>query len=147
MASSSAHVIVLQVNGLERPVFEKQAATATVKPGHLLEITAGKVQPNSVAGAGGVRMVAVEHGFRNALTSLNIETPFPADDVVPFIYPQSGDLLYLILKSGQNVAAGAKLEAATGGEVQALTTGAVICIAEEAADASAGAVRIKARMV
>ena len=63
MASSVGHVVVLQVNGLERPVFEKQAKTATVKPGHLLEISTGKVQPNSVAGAASVKMLAVEHGL------------------------------------------------------------------------------------
>ena len=147
MASSTPHVIVLQVNGLERPVFEKQAKLATAKPGHLLELSTGKVQVQGTAGADVVRMVAVEHGFRNTSgTTINIETAYAADEIVPFIYPQAGDLLYMVLKSGQNVAAGAKLEAATGGEVQAITTGALIGIAEEAADASAAAVRIKVRM-
>lgn len=147
MASSTPHIVVLQVNGLERPVFEKQANTATVKPGHLLELSSGKVQPNATAGAANVMMVAVEHGFRNPPgTTLNLEQAFPADDIVPFIYPQGGDLLYMVLKQGQNVAAGAKLEAATGGEVQALSTGALLGIAEEAANATAAATRIKVRM-
>lgn len=146
MASSVGHVVVLQVNGLERPVFEKQAKTATVKPGHLLEISTGKVQPNSVAGAANVKMLAVEHGFRNTTgTTLNIDTAYLQDDIVPFIYPQAGDLGYMVLKQGQNVAIGAKLEAAVGGEVQAITTGALVGIAEEAADATAAAVRIKVR--
>jgi hypothetical protein len=148
MASSAGHVVVLQVNGLERPVFEKLAKTATVKPGHLLEISTGKVQPNGTAGAANVRMVAVEHGFRNTSgTTLNIDTAFPQDDIVPFIYPQSGDLLYMVLKQGQNVAIGAKLEAATGGELQAISTGALVGIAEEAVDATAAAARIRVRMV
>lgn len=147
MASSTGHVVVLQVNGLERPVFEKQAKTATVKPGHLLEISTGQVQPNGTAGAANVKMVAVEHGFRNTVgTTWNIETAYPQNDIVPFIYPNAGDLLYMVLKQGQNVAIGAKLEAATGGEVQAITTGTLIGIAEEAVDATAAATRIKVRM-
>jgi hypothetical protein len=146
MASSTPHVVVLQVNGLERPVFERQANTATVKPGHLLELASGKVQPNATAGANNVKMVAVEHGFRNPASGvMNLETAFPADDIVPFIYPQSGDLLYMILKQGQNVAAGAKLEMATGGELQAISTGALVGIAEEAVNATAAATRIKVR--
>lgn len=150
MASSTPHVVVLQVNSndLMRPVFEKQAKTATVKPGHLLELSTGKVQPNSVAGAANLVMVAVEHGFRNPVNNaLNLETAYPQDDIVPFVYPQSGDLLYGVLKQGQNLAAGAKLEAAVGGELQALSTGALVGIVEEAADATAAATRVKWRKV
>ncbi len=147
MASSTTHVVVVQVNGLERPVFEKLANNGNVKPGHLLEISSGKVQPGATAGAANVKMVAVEHGFRNTSgTTLNVETAYASGDTVPFIYPQAGDLLNMVLKSGQNVALGAKLEAATGGEVQAISSGALIGIAEEAVDASAAAKRIKVRM-
>lgn len=152
MASAKSHVIMLQTNALSdlvRPAFERQANTATIKPGHLLEmLSTGKVQPGGTAGANNVRMVAVEHGFRNPSgVTANIETVFPANDIVTFVYPQSGDLLYLILKQGANLTAGAKLEAAAGGEVQALTTGALLGIVEEAADATAAATRVKVRMV
>jgi hypothetical protein len=147
MASNTSHVVILQVNGLERPVSEKPAGNANVKPGHLLGISSGKVIPNATAGIATALMVAIEHGFRNTVgTTINIETAFPADDTVPFVYPQAGDLLYMVLKSGQNVTAGARLEAATGGEVQAITTGACIGVAEEAVDATSAAKRIKVRI-
>ena len=151
MASAKPHVIILQTNALSelvRPAFERQASTATIKPGHALEmLSTGKVQPNSVAGAAGVKMVAVEHGFRNTVgTTQNIDTLYAANEFVPFIYPQAGDLLYMTLKQGANLAAGAQLELAVGGEVQALSTGALFGILEEAADSTAAAVRAKVRI-
>ncbi len=147
MASSTSHVVVIQVNGLERPVFEKLAGNANVKPGHLLEISAGKVIPNATGGANNVKMVAVEHGFRNTSgTTLNVETAYANGDTVPFVYPQAGDVLNMVLASGQNVALGAKLEAATGGEVTALASGTLIGVAEEAVNATSAAKRIKVRM-
>ena len=150
MASATPHVIMLQTNALSdlvRPAFERQAHAGTIKPGHLLEmLSTGKVKPSGTAGAKGVRMVAVEHGFRNPTgATLNIDTAFPAGDNVTFVYPQSGDLLYMFLKQGENVAAGAQLEAAVGGELQAITTGALVGIAEEAVDATAAGKRIKVR--
>lgn len=147
MASSTPHTILLEVNGVERPVFEKQAGAATVKPGHLLAISSGKVVINPTAGIDTTRMVAIEHGFRNTSGSTtNIETAYAENDVVPFIYPQAGDLVYMVLEQGENVAAGAALEAADGGELQAVTTGAVIGIAEEACNATSAATRIKVRI-
>jgi hypothetical protein len=146
MASATPHTILLQVNGLERPVFEKNAGEAGIKPGHLLAISGGNVVRQNTAGATVLKRIAIEHGYRNTGSTLNIETAYANNDTVPFVYAQSGDLVYMILKNGQNVAAGALLEAATGGEVQAVTTGFVIGAAEEAANASGGAVRVKVRI-
>jgi len=147
MASSTPHTILLQVNGLERPVYEKNAGDANVKPGHLLAISSGKVIPHATAKAAVVKMVAVEHGFRNTSgATLNIDTGYANNDTVPFVYPQAGDLVYMVLEQGENVAAGALLEAADGGELQAYTDGYVIGAAEEAANATAAAVRIKVRI-
>ena len=147
MASSTPHVILLQVNGLERPVFEKLANGAAIKPGHLLDSDGTDVVPHAVAKAAVVKMVAIEHGFREtAGTTVNIETAYPDNDTVLFIYPQTGDLVYMILKSGENVAAGAALEAATGGELQAFTDGFVIGHAEAAVNAAGAAARIKVRI-
>lgn len=148
MASSTPHTILLQVNGLERPVFEKNAGNANIKPGHLLAISSGEVIPHATAAAAAmIKMVAIEHGFRNTSgTTLNIDTAYADGDLVPFVYPQAGDLVYMVLESGENVAAGALLEAADGGEVQAYTSGYIIGAAEEAANATAAAVRIKVRI-
>jgi hypothetical protein len=147
MASSTPHTILLQVNGLERPVFEKTAGAATIKPGHMLTTDGADVVINATAKIDTTLMVAIEHGFRNTSgTTLNIETAYADNDTVPFIYPQAGDLVYMILEQGENVAAGAALEAADGGELQAFTDGAVIGIAEEACNATAAATRIKVRI-
>jgi hypothetical protein len=147
MASSTPHTVLLQVNGLERPVFEKNSGNANVKPGHLLAISSGEVIPHATAKAPVVKMVAIEHGFRNTSgTTLNIDTAYADGDTVPFIYPQAGDLVYMVLEQGENVAAGALLEAADGGEVQAYTDGYIIGAAEEAANATAAAVRVKVRI-
>lgn len=151
MASAKPHVIMLQTNALSdlvRPAFERQANAGTIKPGHALEmLSTGKVKQNATAGASNVKMVAVEHGFRNPTNNAqNIDTAFTSGDFVTFVYPQPGDLLYMFLKQGENVAAGAKLELAVDGELQAITTGALFGIAEEAADATAAAVRVKVRI-
>ena len=147
MASSTPHTILLQVNGLERPVFEKLAGAATIKPGHLLVTNGADVVINPTAKAALVRMVAIEHGFRNTTgTTLNIETAYADNDTVPFVYPQAGDLVYMVLESGENVAAGAALEAADAGELQAFTDGFVIGHAEEACNAAGAATRIKVRI-
>lgn len=147
MASSTPNVILLQVNGLKRPFFEKNAGNANVKPGHLLAISNGKVIPHATPKAAVVKMVAIEHGFRNTSgTTRNIETAYANNDAVPFVYPQSGDLVYMILEQGENVTAGTLLEAADDGELQAYTDGYIIGSAEEAANATSAAVRIKVRI-
>lgn len=146
MASNTPNQVLLNVNGDERPVDERRAAAADIKPGHLLALSGGQVIRHATAGAPLVKRVAIEHGFRNTGATKNIETPYPTGDTVPFIYPQPGDLLYMILRQGENVAAGALLEAATDGEVRAYTTGYVIGAAEEAANATAAPVRIKVRI-
>jgi len=138
---------LLQVNGLERPVFEKLAGAATIKPGHMLTTNGADVVINATAKIDTTLMVAMAPGVRNTSgTTLNIETAYADNDTVPFIYPQAGDLVYMILEQGENVAAGAALEAADGGELQAFTDGAVIGIAEEACNATAAATRIKVRI-
>lgn len=147
MASATPHTILLQVNGVERSAFEKQAGAATVKPGHLLAISGGKVVIQPTAKATLVKMVAIEHGMRNTTgTTTNIDTAYPSDDTVPFVYPQAGDLVYMFLEQGESVTAGDRLEAADGGELQAYTDGYLIGVAEETVNATAEAKRIKVRI-
>ena len=92
MASSTPHTILLQVNGLERPVFEKLAGAATIKPGHLLTTNGADVVINATAKAAVVRMVAIEHGFRNTTgTTLNIETAYADNDTPRSVLAGSND--------------------------------------------------------
>ena len=76
-----------------------------------------------------------------------IAQDYASGDTVRYVIPQPGDMLYLWLKSGENVAYGAGLETATAGQLQAVTTGTIIVVAEEAVNASGGAARIKVRFV
>lgn len=150
--SATNTVIRLKLNASgpgERPVDEFPAANGNVKPGHLVTLTsAGKVQPNGTAGASVPMLIAIENNYVSGTPAAGaaITTAYTADDPVYVFHAQPGDIVYMTLKSGQNVAAGASLEAATGGEVQALSTGTRIGIAEEAADATSAAVRIKVRI-
>jgi hypothetical protein len=148
MASSTPNIIVLQVNGGDRPIFEKPSSAA-VTPGTLLTIAATTVAENATAARAGnfLRAVAVENPYAPIPTASAISQDYASGDTVRFVYPEPGDMMYLWLKSGANVAYGATLETATGGELQATTTGSVVCVAEEAVNASGGALRIRVRFV
>jgi hypothetical protein len=139
---------VLQKNGGERPIDEKKSSAA-VTPGELLAIGATTLAAYGTAAKAGnfLKAVAVENPYAPDPTAAAIDQDYASGDTVRFVYPQPGDMLYCWLKSGANVAYGATLETATGGQLQATTTGGVVCVAEEAVDASAAAKRIKVRFV
>lgn len=147
MASSTPNIIVLQINGGERPIFEKPSSAA-VTPGTLLTIGATTLAENGTAAKAGhfLRAVAVENPYAPLPTSSPLAQDYASGDTVRFVYPQPGDMMYLWLKAGQNVAYGATLETATAGELQATTTGAIVCVAEEAVNAVAAS-RIRVRFV
>jgi len=148
MASSTPNIVVLQVNGGERPIFEKPSSAA-VTPGTLLTEGATTVAENSTAAKTGnfLKAVAIENPYAPLPTSSPLAQDYASGDTVRFVYPLPGDKLYLWLKSGANVAYGAALETATAGELQAVTTGVAVCVADEAVNASGGATRIRVRFV
>lgn len=148
MASSTPNIILLQVNGNERPIFEK-AASAAVTPGTLLTEAATTIAENGTAARTGnfLKAVAIENPYAPLPTASPLTQDYATGDIVRFIYPVAGDRVYMWLKSGQNVAYGAALETATAGELQAVTTGAAICVADEAVNASGGALRIRVRFI
>lgn len=148
MASSTPNVVVLQINGGERPIFEKKSSAA-VTPGAVLTIGATTLAENGTAARAGnfLRAVAVENPYAPDPTLAALAQDYASGDTVRYVMPQPGDMLYCWLKSGQNVAYGATLETATAGELQAVSTGAVVAVAEEAVNASGGATRIKVRFV
>lgn len=148
MASSTPNIVVLQVNGDSRPIFEKKSSAA-VTPGTLLAIGATTLAEQGTAAKTGnfLKAVAVENPYAPDPTVAALAQDYASGDTVRYVMPVSGDMLYCWLKSGQNVAYGATLETATAGELQATTTGAVVAVAEEAVNASGGATRIKVRFV
>lgn len=148
MASSTPNIICLQVNGGERPIFESKSSAA-VTPGELLAIGASTLAAYGTAAkaTGFLKAVAVENPYAPDPTAKAIDQDYASGDTVRYVIPQPGDMLYCWLKSGENVAYGAVLETATGGQLQAVTSGTAICIAEEAVNAASAAARIKVRFV
>jgi hypothetical protein len=113
--------------------------------------SSGKLVGQSGANTVCRKMVAVEKPW--GTTSPTIDDAYAENDRINFIYAATGDLVYGVLASGNNVAAGASLGlSATGGQVAALTVdattleGALIGWAEAAVDATSAAKRIKIRI-
>lgn len=144
MASSTPNIVLLEINGTERPIYEKKSSAA-VKPGEALAEAATTVAPNGTAGADLLVAVALENPFAPDPTASALSQSYASGDTVRYVYPQPGDKLYMWLKSGQNVAYGAKLELATAGQLQAITTGKFVAVADEAVNASGGVKQIRVR--
>jgi len=153
MAASTPRVILLEVNGAERPVFDDRVAAAAIVPGDLIEVTAAN-KVTALAGATKIagKLFAVEQGFSdNATNVLNIDHPYVADEMVSYIYAQGGDLLYARLAASQVVAIGDVLgPSATAGCLAKQTApGDVtsLAIAEEAVTTTGAIGRVKIRVL
>lgn len=117
MASTKEHVVLLKVNGGERPIFEMEAAASTaIKPGMLIyESAAGKVSPIASTNAPLRVWVAVEHPYQyveddmSAAPTSPVDKTYAAGDTVYFIKPQRGDLVRLRYETAANATLGAFL--------------------------------------
>ena len=59
MAATTPKTILLEVNGGERPLYEALAATATIKPGHIVKrSSATAITPIAAADQVNTRMIA-----------------------------------------------------------------------------------------
>lgn len=114
-------------------VIEKVAASA-ITPGHLVELTsANKVQVHSGAGLiAAPIMVALE----DELQGKTIDDAYAADDPVQVWVCQSGEVAYMLVKDGETITIGEKVESAGDGTVQAYTSGVVLGVALDAVDMS-----------
>ena len=152
MASTTPNWTLLQVNGSERPIYSDKKAGAAIKPGHVCGLAAGNViNPVTAADALVANIIAVEASWANTDTTQTVqEQPYGVGDTVNYIYPQSGDLLYLHLAASQSAVVGSPLATAgTAGEVSVEATNkdaTILAVAEEAVTTAAGETkRIKAR--
>lgn len=160
MASSAAHTIVLRSNNPDNMMQRVQEApcqaAVTITPGMLLAWgTTNTVKPHATAdGALEGRKVALENPWSNHGSGGAIDHAYAAGETVPFIFAQSGDVLYMLLEAAANVAKGAPLAPNGAGALQAITVDAsaleesVVGYAEEAVNNSGGAdpVRIRVRI-
>jgi len=138
--------IVMRQGQAQRVQLERIPAAA-LYPGHLIELTsADKFQKHAVVGGSvALAMFALE----DENVGKNIDQVFGTTSKAVGWIPQKGDWVLAILKDGQNVAIGDKLESGAGGLVQKHTAdtvdsatgitvydGQIIGIAMEALDLS-----------
>jgi len=155
MAATTPNTILLQVNGDEKPVFERQVATAVVTPGDLLELlSAGTVQAVATAGKINQRMFALENLYASDPTLLSLNQTYAVGDNARYIYGQNGDLVYARLAASQTVSAGDILgPSTTAGCLQKVATvdatviaGSPVGTAEEAVTTTGSTGRIRVRL-
>lgn len=96
-------------------VREEFVANAAITPGHLIEVmSTGKVRKHASAGQNALIMFALE----DELQGKGIDDDYAADAMVQCWIPQRGDIVYALLKDGQNIAIGDFLESAGDGTLQ-----------------------------
>jgi hypothetical protein len=156
MASTTYHTIIIRGNPYAEDLFYDRdtedgvvAAATTIQPGQLIELDgSGNFQEHSTAAdAEFETMVAVEDPYPVTPTSVAIDANYVVGDLLRYVVPRQGNVLYMWLANGENVAKGAALEADGNGDLQALTTGKVVGYANEAVNATGGRSRIKTRML
>lgn len=96
-------------------VIEELVANAAITPGHLLQVlSTGKVQKHANAGLNALPMFALE----DELQGKGIDEAYAANDPVQCWIPQRGDVVYALLKDGENIVIGDFLESAGDGTLQ-----------------------------
>ena len=148
------NVIVLKGDPLRR----EGLAGGSVTPGDLASIDSNnKIVRHATAGGNALPLFAVEMD----LIGSGIDDVYPSGATVKLVASRTGDGIYALLASGQNVAVGAFLESAGNGALEAYTQqsgsnvfpAAVVAIATEAVDNSSGgsahngAARIKVEVI
>lgn len=146
--NETARTILLNVRNQHEKDYPLESASFPVTPGMLVELNANrKVIPHDTAAEVPTPfMVAVEMPIRSGA---DIETAFDvASEAVPCHYALAGDLLYMMLEAGENIAKNDLLESSGNGHLRAATTGAIVR-ATESVNNSAGydGVRIRVEVV
>jgi hypothetical protein len=160
MANTASSTIVLRSNnrdnGMQRVMESPCQAAVTIRPGMLLAVgTTNTVKPHAVATGNkeGVK-VAVDNLFAAPSAGAAIDATYAAGVTVPYVFGSPGDVLYMLLKTGNNIAKGAPLESGGAGNLQAATTpvagtsvDSLVGYAEEAVNNASGSdARIRVRI-
>jgi hypothetical protein len=97
-------------------IFEEIQAGGAITPGHLIEVnSSGYVVVHATAGGNAAPiMVALE----DELQGKEIGDAYASGNKVRVWIPQRGDQAYMLLKDGENVSIGDKLESAGNGTLQ-----------------------------
>jgi hypothetical protein len=134
-------------------VIEEYVANATITPGMLVEVmTTNKLRAHATASGNALPMFALE----DELQGKTIDDNYVATDQVQVWVPYRGDMVYGILKSGQNVTIGTFLVSNGDGKLKAwaqdVSVGDVkpteiIGVATEVVNASGADARIIVRII
>lgn len=97
-------------------VIEEFVANATITPGMLVQImSTGKVRAHASAGQ---NALPIMFALEDELQGKGIDDDYSALDRVQVWVPGRGDVVYALLKNGENVAIGDALESAGDGTLQ-----------------------------
>lgn len=118
------------------PLRKEALAGGVVTPGDLLTWSAGTLIVNATAAdVDAQNMVAAENDLRGD----GIDTDYASGDQVQYFVPRAGDELYMWIETGHAaVVKGAPLESASGGDLQAYSSGRILFFAAEDVDNSGG---------
>jgi hypothetical protein len=132
--------------GGPKTVVASLAASAAITPGHLIERfnSSGvvRLRKSATAGANVPRIVALDQPTQNK----GVDDAYAANDLVEAVVAAPGTSLWMLIGSGENIAAGGKLESAGNGKLRALASGTPLFTALENKDNSAGSTDVRIRV-
>lgn len=151
--------ILIQANSESgsRPIHDLDPAAVTViRPGQLLEMNASEqiIVHASANGPARPTRVSVENPYGDDPTSSALDNDYAIGENVRYIYPQAGDLLFMLIEASAVLVKGITMLASAGdGSLQVIvpdaTTveGTIVARAEEDVTIGGSAARALVRMV
>jgi hypothetical protein len=136
---------------------EARATTATIKPGHLIELIdtpdVPRLPPDCrlrSSGAAAVLRIAIEDRLGNSAGNLagrDINTAYANDDIVFYVTPKKGDVFQMRVVAGSAWTVGTKMAASTNGTIIAIGAGVGVAEIEETKDLDATDELIRCRVL
>lgn len=117
--------------GGDRTEVNDRAASEAVTPGHLVELFNNggviRFRKHASAGADTARMIATEQSAQNK----GVDDAYAANDLIEVSAGHRGSTWWMLIASGQNIAAGNRLESAGDGTLKILASGTALFTALE----------------
>lgn len=116
--------------GGDREQINDLACSEAITPGHLVERfnNSGVIRVRKHSTAGGASsLVATDHSMANK----GVDDAYAANDLLEMSAAKSGSAWWMLIASGQNIAAGDKLESAGNGTLRILSSGVALFTALE----------------
>lgn len=106
MAETTLRTIVVQAGPMGVTRQEALAGEASIKPGHLLEISGGNVVTHNTADGFTQKLIALESQHADSDTLATIDVPYANGDTVYYAVAAPGEVYYMLLAANENVTAG-----------------------------------------